>query len=53
MTDQPLAEMDLATLVDEWLDWAAVAEHLGVTVSRVRTMIQQQPDDCGLLFTSE
>jgi hypothetical protein len=41
MNDQPLAQMDLASLVDEWLDWAAVAEHLGVTVSRVRTMIRE------------
>ncbi|MEO6268666.1 MAG: Rv2175c family DNA-binding protein [Nocardioidaceae bacterium] len=41
MTDQPLAEMDLGALVDEWLDWAGAADLLGVTVSRVRTMIRE------------
>jgi hypothetical protein len=39
MTDRR-AEADLATLVPEWLDWAATARALGVTVSRVRTMIR-------------
>lgn len=39
--DQPLAEMDLSVLVEEWLDWAATADLLGVTVSRVRTMIRE------------
>jgi Rv2175c C-terminal domain of unknown function len=39
--DQPLAEMDLAALVEEWLDWTGAADRLGVTVSRVRTMIRE------------
>ena len=41
MTSAPLAEQDLSTLVDEWLDWHAAAELLGVSVSRVRTMIRE------------
>lgn len=39
MTDR-LADADLATLVPEWLDWAAAAKQLGVTVAKVRTMIR-------------
>jgi hypothetical protein len=35
-----LAEADLAALVPDWLDWAAAAEQLGVTVGKVRTMIR-------------
>ncbi|MCB0895966.1 MAG: transcriptional regulator [Nocardioides sp.] len=35
-----LADADLATLVPAWLDWAATAERLGVTVAKVRTMIR-------------
>ena len=35
-----LADADLAALVPEWLDWAATAEQLGVTVGKVRTMIR-------------
>src|SRR4051812_3139446 len=35
-----LPEADLAALVPEWLDWAATAEALGVTVGKVRTMIR-------------
>jgi hypothetical protein len=35
-----LADADLAALVPEWLDWAATAEALGVTVGKVRTMIR-------------
>jgi hypothetical protein len=31
---------DLAALVPDWLDWAATAEQLGVTVGKVRTMIR-------------
>ena len=38
--DVPLAEVDLAALVPEWLDWAAAAERLGVSVSKVRQMIR-------------
>ena len=35
-----LADADLATLVPEWVDWAAAADHLGVTVAKVKTMIR-------------
>jgi uncharacterized protein len=39
--DEPrLADADLAALVPDWLDWAAAAEQLGVTVAKVRTMIR-------------
>jgi hypothetical protein len=32
---------ELAGLVEEWLDWSAVAAELGVSVSRVRTMVRE------------
>jgi hypothetical protein len=35
-----LAETDLSTLVDEWLDWGQAAQRLGVTPAKVRTMIR-------------
>ncbi len=35
-----LADADLGALVTEWLDWAATAELLGVTVAKVKTMIR-------------
>ncbi len=39
--EQPrLADADLAALVPDWLDWAATAKQLGVTVAKVRTMIR-------------
>jgi uncharacterized protein len=41
MEQQPLADADLAALVPAWLDWAAAAEQLGVTVAKVRTMIRE------------
>jgi hypothetical protein len=40
MSHQPLADHDLSTLVPAWLDWAAAAEQLGVTVAKVKTMIR-------------
>lgn len=40
MTDIPLADHDLATLVPEWIDWAEAARRLDVTVAKVRTMIR-------------
>lgn len=40
MSQQPLSEADLAALVPTWLDWAATAELLGVTVAKVKTMIR-------------
>jgi len=36
----PLAEADLDSLVDEWLDWEHAAELLGVTPAKVRTMVK-------------
>ena len=33
-------EPDLGSLVGDWLDWSAVADALGVTVAKVRTMIR-------------
>jgi len=41
MTDIPLADHDLATLVPEWVDWAEAARRLDVTVAKVRTMIRE------------
>lgn len=41
MSETRLADHDLAALVDEWLEWAEVAERLGVTVGKVRTMIRE------------
>jgi hypothetical protein len=41
MADLPLAEMDLTSLVDEWVDWHRAAELLGLPVSRIRTMIRE------------
>ncbi len=35
-----LAAADLAALVPAWLDWAGVAERLGVTPAKVRTMVR-------------
>ena len=41
MTNVPLADRDLAALVPEWLEWSEVAALLGVTPSKVRTMIRE------------
>ena len=41
MTEPTLAEADLGALVADWIDWATAARELGVTVSRVRTMIRE------------
>ena len=35
------ASADLGALVGDWLDWSAAATELGVSVSRVRTMIRE------------
>jgi excisionase family DNA binding protein len=40
MSDIPLAEHDLAALVDDWLTWAEAATVLGVTEAKVRTMVR-------------
>ncbi len=41
MNQPRLADADLAALVPEWLDWAETARRLGVSVSKVRTMIRE------------
>lgn len=33
--------VDLGALITDWLDWSAVAEALGVPVSKVRTMVRE------------
>ena len=40
MSELPLAEHDLAALVEEWLDWSEAGRLLGVTEAKVRTMIR-------------
>lgn len=40
MSEPRLADHDLAALVPDWLDWAATAALLDVTVAKVRTMIR-------------
>ena len=40
MSDAPLADRDLAALVPEWLEWGEVAELLGVTPAKVRSMVK-------------
>ena len=40
-SSSPLSETDLAALVPAWLDWAATADELGVSVNQVRTMIRE------------
>ena len=40
MHDERLAEIDLAVVVPEWLDWSQAAARLGVTPAKVRTMIR-------------
>ena len=39
-SEPPLAEVDLASLVPEWIDWAEAARRLEVTVAKVPTMIR-------------
>jgi len=38
--DERLAEIDLAVVVHEWIDWTQAAARLGVTPAKVRTMIR-------------
>lgn len=40
MSELSLADADLASLVDRWLEWSEAADELGVTVAKVRTMIR-------------
>ena len=41
MSESRLADADLGTLVEEWIDWAEAGRRLGVTVGKVRTMIRE------------
>ena len=41
MSETRLADHDLSALVDEWLEWSEVADQLGVSVGKVRTMIRE------------
>lgn len=41
MHGERLAEIDLGSLVPEWLDWSQAAARLGVTPAKVRTMIRE------------
>ncbi len=40
MSTPPLAEADLAALVDDWIDWAEAARRLEVSPAKVRTMVR-------------
>jgi hypothetical protein len=40
-THDEQAGPDLATLVGDWLDWAACGEALGISASRVRQLIRE------------
>ena len=40
-TQDEQAGPDLATLVGDWLDWAACGELLGISASRVRQLIRE------------
>lgn len=40
MSEQRLADMDLAALVADWLEWDQAADLLGVTPAKVRTMVR-------------
>ena len=41
MSETRLADHDLAALVEDWLEWSEVAEQLGVSVGKVRTMLRE------------
>lgn len=41
MSEIRLSEIDLSTLVDEWLDWDQAAALLDVKPARVRTMVRE------------
>ena len=40
-TTDDVPDAPLAALIPDWLDWKATADELGVTVSKVRTMIRE------------
>lgn len=41
MSEPRLADLDLAALVEEWLDWDQAAAQIGVTPATVRTMVRE------------
>ncbi len=41
MDNSSTSDVDLAALVDEWLDWGRTADLLGVSVSKVRQLIRE------------
>lgn len=41
MTNESLADADLAALVPHWLDWSEAATELGRSVNQIRTMIRE------------
>jgi hypothetical protein len=41
MSETRLADHDLSALVEDWLEWSEVAEQLGVSVGKVRTLIRE------------
>ncbi|WP_372729365.1 Rv2175c family DNA-binding protein [Nocardioides sp.] len=41
MSESGAHDIDLGALVPDWIDWAAAAAELGVTVAKVRTMIRE------------
>ncbi|TNM45115.1 transcriptional regulator [Nocardioides albidus] len=41
MSEQRLADHDLAALVEDWLDWDQAAALIGVTPAKVRTMVRE------------
>lgn len=41
MSETRLADHDLSALVEDWLEWSEVADQLGVSVGKVRTMIRE------------
>ncbi|WGX94682.1 Rv2175c family DNA-binding protein [Nocardioides sp. L-11A] len=40
MSEPRLADLDLAALVADWLDWDQAAAEIGVTPAKVRTMVR-------------
>ena len=41
MSENSAEQVDLATLITDWVDWAAAGELLGVSATRVRALIKE------------
>lgn len=41
MSDTGSAQVDLAALITDWVDWAQAGELLGVSASRVRALVKE------------